>query len=87
MKKREEIETSKPVSGTPNNPFPVTLRGKIERIHPEEERERAKERYDLRTQEGTRKFMERTRRYYRLTHLEPTTQYAKGLDSKPEDFA
>jgi hypothetical protein len=33
-------------------------------------------------------FMERTRRYFRLTHQpQSDAQYARGLDSKREDFA
>lgn len=33
-------------------------------------------------------FMERTRRYHRLTHNPPTnTRYARGLDSKQEEMA
>jgi hypothetical protein len=32
-------------------------------------------------------FMERTRRYFRLTHRTRKLHYARGLDSSPEDFA
>lgn len=32
-------------------------------------------------------FLERTRRYHKLTHGTTKLHYARGLDSKPGDFA
>lgn len=84
------MKVSKPVRGKPNNPFPVTAKDEPQLIDPATEptREEANRMApDLRTQAGTIAFMERTRRYYRLTHRSHQMQYARGLDSKPEDFA
>lgn len=49
--------------------------------HPKEERPRG-EPFDYAA------FLERTRRYHRLTHqASGTVKYARGLESKQEDFA
>lgn len=37
--------------------------------------------------EGLIARIERTRRYFRLCRRSPATKYARGLDSKPSDFA
>lgn len=40
-----------------------------------------------RNPEGLPQFIERTRRYFRLTNRPRKLHYARGLDSKPDDFA
>ena len=80
------MKPSRPVKRgvIPHNPFPVTLFDEPQLIDPATEptREEANRRgFDQ------AEFMERTRRYYRLTHRSPKLHYARGLDSRQEDFA
>lgn len=79
-----KISKRVPKGVIPHNPFPVTAHDEPQLIDPNSEpsREETNQRaFDV------AEFMMRTRRYYRLTHRAPKLQYARGLDSKPEDFA
>lgn len=64
--------------------FPVTARDEVQPSDPKLEPTR--EQVAL-NPEGLLARMERTRRYFRLTHMSRKVVYAKGLDSRPEDFA
>jgi hypothetical protein len=66
------------------NPFPVTARDEVFPTDPKSEPTRDEVNAHP---EGLLQFMERTRRYYRLTHKTRQLRYARGLDSHPEDMA
>lgn len=75
---------SRPVRNQPNNPFPITARDDVQPLDPKSELNRA----EINARDPTvAEFMERTRRYFRLTHRRRDVHYARGLDSKPDDFA
>lgn len=76
------MERSKPVpvGVIPHNPFPVTARDTPERIPLDEIPPHG-------IPESFAEFMTRTRRYFRLTHRSTKLHYARGLESKPEDYA
>lgn len=66
------------------NPFPVTAKDNLQPGDPKAEPTREQL---ASNPEGMPQFIERTRRYFRLTHRPRKLVYARGLDSKPEDFA
>lgn len=66
------------------NPFPVTARDDLQPSDPKAEPTRDEVN---RHPESEPQMMERTRRYFRLVRRSQKRQYARGLDSKPEDFA
>lgn len=64
-----------------SNPFPLTRdMSDVKPVHPEEVPPHG-------IPESFAEFLERTRRYRYLTQPRQTARYARGLDSKPEDFA
>lgn len=64
--------------------FPVTAKDEVQPGDPKAERSRAE---ISKNPEGLIDRMLRTRRYFRLTHMNRKLTYARGLDSKPDDFA
>lgn len=66
-------------------PFPVTARDEVKPGDPKAEPTRAE--LAARGGETLVERIERTRRYFRLTRQKRKTKYARGLDSKPNDFA
>lgn len=66
------------------NQFPLTATDEVEPTHPKDEPTREEVNRTAVTPEA---FMQRTRRYFRFTRKAPKLCYARGLDSKPEDFA
>lgn len=64
--------------------FPVTATDKVVPSHPADEPSREEVN---RRPEGLLARMQRTRRYFRLTHMTRKLVYARGLDSRPDDFA
>jgi hypothetical protein len=76
---------SKPVRGKPHNPFPLNPEGEVSPLTPEEDQELRQR--ALREGVSYAQFLERARRYWRLTRRRTGARYARGLDSNPEDFA
>lgn len=64
--------------------FPVTATDEVLPTHPKDEPTREEVNAHP---EGLIARMERTRRYFRLTHRRPSHRYAQGLDSKPHEMA
>ena len=64
--------------------FPVTATDEVKPSDPKDEPTRE---WINAHPEGLIARMERTRRYFRLTHSTRKHRYARGLDSKPEDMA
>lgn len=73
-----------PLGAKPRNPFPVTARDEPVPIDPADEPTRAE---TAKNGVTVKEFMERSRRYFRLTHRGNKLQYARGLETKPKDFA
>lgn len=64
--------------------FPVTAKDDVQPSDPALEPSRAEVNAHP---EGLIARIERTRRYFRLSRRAPASKYAKGLDSKLDDFA
>ena len=64
--------------------FPVTATDEVTPSDPKDEPTRE---WVNAHPEGLKERIERTRRYFRLTHYRRKLAYARGLDSKPEEMA